>query len=102
MPVFRKKKRKEKAPIEIFSTLTANGVNIEAVNFSLHKDKNSVPKLEVRTKDICEALHYEKVDFILKTSIKQVNVKAVFDKAVSEKHFKLYTFDIEAYSQFYI
>lgn len=98
----RLKKKKNKTPIEAFSSLTANGVNVEAINVSLHNDKEGTPHLEIRTPDVCEALHYDEVDFVLKTNLKQIDVKGKFKEAINEKHFKLYIFDVEDYNLYYI
>ena len=98
----KKKDKKKKTPAERFVSLTANGVPAEAINFSLSKDTDGIPRLFVRTKDVCEALHYEEVDFELKTTNKMVRVKGKFREAKNEKHFKLYIFDVEDYNQFFI
>ena len=98
----KKDKKKKKMPVEKFLSLKANDVQIEAINFSLNKNPDGSPRLEVRTKDVCEALHYEHIDFELKTNIKMLKVGAVFKEAISEKHFKLYVFDVDDFSQFYI
>ena len=98
----KKKKKKKKRPMEKFISLTANGVNVDAINFSLCKNPDDTPRLEVRTKDVAEALHYEHVDFELKTTNKMIRVAAAFKEAKSEKHSKLYIFDIEDYHQFFI
>ncbi len=95
-----KKKKKQKA--EKFVSLSANGTEIEAINFSICKNPDGSPRLEVRTKDVCEALHFSHVDFELKTNLKLVKVGANFKEAVSEKHFKVYIFDIDNYEQYYI
>lgn len=97
-----KRKKKKKLPVERFISLKANDVEVDAINFSLNKNDDGSPRLEVRTRDVCEALHYEHVDFELKTSVKMLRVKAAFKEAVNEKHFKLYIFDVEDYNQFYI
>lgn len=97
-----KKKKKKKMPLERIVSLTANGTDIQAINFSLTRDKDGSPRLEVRTRDICEALHFDIVEFVLKTSNKQVNVTGTFKEAKSEKHFKLYIFEIKDYNQFFI
>lgn len=96
------KKKKKKMPVERFLSLKANDVKVEAINFSLNKNPDGSPRLEVRTRDVCEALHYEQIDFELKTSVKMLRISAKFKEAISEKHFKLYVFDVEDYSQFYI
>ncbi len=98
----KKKEKKKKTPSERFLSLKANGVDIEAINFSLTRNADDSPRLEVRTKDVCEALHYEHIDFELKTSVKLIKVGANFKEAVNEKHFKLYIFDVDDYNQFYI
>lgn len=97
-----KKKKKKKMPVERIVSLTANGTLIEAINFSLTKNKDGSPRLEVRTKDVCEALHFDTVDFELKTTNKMVKVSAAFKEAIGEKHFKLYVFDIKDYNQYFI
>lgn len=98
----KEKKKKKKTPVERFISLKANGEQVEAINFSLNKNPDGSPRLEVRTRDVCEQLHYEHIDFELKTSLKMLKVTAKFNEAVSEKHFKLYIFDVEDFSQFYI
>lgn len=100
--MFGKKKKKKKLPIERFESLSANGTPIEAINFALTRNDDGSPRLEVRTPDVCEALHYECVVFELKTSVKRVTVKAKFKEAINEKHFKVYVFDVEDYNQFFI
>ncbi len=99
---FKKKEKKKKLPPERFLSLKANDVPVEAINFSLTKNEDGSPRLEIRTKDVCEALHYEHIDFELKTSVKLLKVGAAFKEAQNEKHFKLYVFDVDDYSQFYI
>ena len=98
----KEKKKKKKQPTEKFISLKANGVPVEAINFSLCKNPDNTPRLEIRTKDVAEALHYEHVDFELKTNLKLVKVGAKFREAMNEKHFKLYIFDVESYEQFFI
>ncbi len=98
----KEKKKKKKQPVEKFISLKANGVPVEAINFSLCKNPDNTPRLEIRTKDVAEALHYEHVDFELKTTVKLVKVGAKFREAMNEKHFKLYIFDVESYEQFFI
>ena len=65
----KKDKKKKKVPTERFLSLKANDVQVDAINFSLTKDKEGNPRLEVRTRDVCEALHYSHIDFELKTSV---------------------------------
>ena len=98
----KKKAKKKKQPIEKFISLTANGAPVEAINFSLCKNPDNTPRLEVRTQDVAPALHYEHVDFELKTNLKLVKVGGNFKEAVSEKRFKVYIFDIDSYEQFFI
>ncbi len=98
----KKDKKKKKVPTERFLSLKANGVQVEAINFSLTKDKDGTPRLEVRTRDVCETLHYQHIDFELKTSVKMLKVGASFREAINEKNFKVYVFDIDDFSQFYI
>lgn len=101
--IFRKKKKKEKSrQRETFLSLSANEVEVKAINFAITKDENGEPQLEVRTADVCEALHYEHIDFELKTSLKMIRVKAKFKKAMNEKRFKVYVFEIEDYNQYFI
>ena len=95
-------KKKKKVPTERFLSLKANDVQIEAINFSLTKNEDGSPRLEVRTRDVCEALHYEHIDFELKTNVKLLKVGASFKEAMNEKSFKVYVFDVDDYSQFYI
>ena len=98
----KKKDRKKKQKPEKFVSLTANGAEVTAINFSLQKDDDGEPRLYVLTPDVAEALHYERVDFELKTSNKMIRVTAKFKEARNEKKYKLYIFDIEDYNQFYI
>ena len=97
-----KNKKKKKVPTERFVSLKANDVQVDAINFSLTKDKEGNPRLEVRTRDVCEALHYQHIDFELKTSVKMLKVGAAFKEAINEKNFKVYVFDVDDFSQFYI
>ncbi len=100
---FKKKKKKDKKrQVETFLSLSANNVDVKAINFAITKDENGEPQLEVRTADVCEALHYECIDFELKTSLKMIRVKAKFKKAMNEKKFKVYVFEIEDYNQYFI
>ena len=71
----KKKGKKKKQPIEKFESLSANGVNVEAINFTLRKSEDGTPHLEVRTPDVAEALHYDEVEFELKTNLKMIRVK---------------------------
>ena len=96
------KKKKKKTPVERIAGLKANGTEIEVINFQLTKNEDGSPRLEVRTKDVCEALHFDEIDFELKTTTKMIKVTGNFKEAKSEKHFKLYIFDITNYNQFYI
>lgn len=98
----KKKDKKKKQKPEKFVSLAANGVEVTAINFSLRKDEDGEPRLYVLTPDVVEALHYEHVDFELKTTNKMIRVAAKFKEARNEKKFKLYIFDIEDYNQFYI
>ena len=98
----KKKDKKKKQQTEKFVSLSANGVDVAAINFTLHKDEDGEPRLYVRTPDVAEALHYEHVDFELKTTNKMIRVSAKFKEARNEKKWKLYVFDIEDYNQYYI
>ena len=98
----KKDKKKKKQQTERFESLTANGVAVEAINFTLRKAEDGTPLLEVRTPDVAEALHYDEVDFELKTNLKMVRVKAKFKEAKNEKRWKLYVFEVEDYAQFFI
>lgn len=98
----RKKEKKKKTQAEKFVSLSANGIEVTAINFTLHKDDDGEPRLYVRTPDVAEALHYEHVDFELKTTNKMIRVSAKFKEARNDKKWKLYVFDIEDYNQYYI
>ena len=98
----KKKGKKKKQPVEQFESLSANGAEVAAINFTLRKAEDGTPLLEVRTPDVTEALHYDEVEFELKTSLKMIRVKGKFLEAISEKRFKLYRFEILDYSQFFI
>lgn len=97
----KKKKKKANAP-EMMKSLKANGVEIEVINFSLNRAPDGTPMLEVRTRDVCEALHYEHVSFQLETSLKRIDVGGKFKEATSEKRFKVYFFEVDDYNQYYI
>ena len=97
-----KKKKKKKQQTEKFQSLTANGVAVQAINFSICKNKDGTPRLEVRTPDVAEALHYSHIDFELRTNLKLVKVGANFKEAMNEKRFKVYVFDIDNYEQYFI
>ena len=98
----KKKDKKKKQQTEQFVSLTANGVEVTAINFTLHRDDDGEPRLYVRTPDVAEALHYEHVDFELKTTNKMIRVSAKFKEARNDKKWKLYVFDIDDYNQYYI
>ena len=98
----KKKEKKKKPQAEKFVSLTANGTEVTAINFTLHKDEDGEPRLYVRTPDVAEALHYEHVDFELKTTNKMIRVAGKFKDARNEKKWKLYVFDIEDYNQYFI
>lgn len=98
----KKKDKKKKQPAEKFVSLTANGAEVTAINFTLHRDEDGEPRLYVRTPDVAEALHYEHVDFELKTTNKMIRVAGKFKEAKNEKKWKLYVFDIEDYNQYFI
>lgn len=95
------KKKKNQKP-EIFVSLTANGTPVQAINFELTHTNEGEPVLNVRTKDVCEPLHFSEIDFDLKTNLKQVQVKATFREAKNEKKFKLYVFNVLDVKQFFI
>lgn len=98
----KKEKKKKKQQAERFESLTANGTAVEAINFTLKKAEDGTPMLEVRTPDVAEALHYDEVEFELKTNLKMLRVKGKFKEAKNEKRWKLYIFEIEDYAQFFI
>ena len=98
----KKKDKKKKQPPERFESLSANGTPVEAINFTLRRAEDGSPRLEVRTPDVAEALHYDEVDFELKTNLKMIRVKGRFLEAANEKKFKLYVFEILDYAQFFI
>ncbi|MBQ7689478.1 MAG: hypothetical protein IJT27_09710 [Clostridia bacterium] len=98
----KKKDKKKKQKPEIFVSLTANGVPAEAFNVSLKKDEDGSPLMVIYTRDVCEALHYSHVDFELKTNLKLLRLSANFKEAKNEKKFKVYIFNVDGVSQFYI
>ncbi len=98
----KKKAKKKKQKPEVFVSLSANGVEVEAINFTLKKGPEGEPLLEVRTKDVCEPLHFSEVNFELKTTLKMVRVRGSFREAVNERQLKLYVFNVEDYAQFFI
>jgi len=98
----KKKEKKKKQRPETISSLTANGTEIQVINFALTKNDDGSPRLEVRTPDVCEALHFSHVDFELKTKLEMLRVSANFKEAKDEKRFKLYIFDVDDVAKFYI
>lgn len=83
-------------------SLTANGVEVPAINFAMTHDEEENPIINVVTVDVCEQLHYDTIDFVMKTTNKQIDVKCRFREARSEKKFKIYIFDVDDYHQYYI
>lgn len=98
----KEKKKKKKQRPEKFQSLKANGVSVEAINFAICSNPDKTPRLEIRTRDVCEALHYEHIDFELKTNLKMIKVGGNFKEAVNEKQIKLYIFDVDSFEQFFI
>lgn len=98
----KKDKKKKKQARDVFVSLTANGAPVEALNFTLAKNPDGSPRAEVYTKDVCEALHYDEIDFELKTTLKMVRVRGRFTEAHDEKKFKVYVYSVEDFSQYYI
>lgn len=98
----KKKNKKKKQRPEQFQSLKANGVAVEAINFAICSNPDKTPRLEIRTKDVAEALHFEHVDFELKTNLKMIKVGGNFKEARNEKQIKLYIFDVDSFEQFYI
>ena len=95
------KKKKKKSPPERMESLKANGVEINALNFSIRKEEDGASLLVI-TPDVEEALHYDEVLFELRANGKLVKVKARFREASDEKRFKVYTFDVVGYEQYYV
>lgn len=98
----RRENKKKRKPPERFLSLTANGKSIPAVNFAMAHDEDGTPRLDVVTREVCEDLHYDTVDFVMKTNTKQIDVSARFRSARDEKKFKVYTFDVDDYNQYFI
>lgn len=99
---FKKKNKKKKVKPEMFVSLTANGVPVKALNFAMLHDDDGSPRLEVRTPDVSEALHYDEIDFVMETTNKRINVHGTFREARDEKKFKIYIFNVTDFNQFYI
>lgn len=97
----REARKKKKKPPEKFVSLTANGAPVKAINFFIRKTEDDV-YLEVRGLDVLEELHYEHVDFELKTNQKLVKVTGTFREAKNDKRFKLYIFSVDSYEQYFI
>ena len=97
-----KKKNKEKKT-ERFVSLTANGVEAPVLNFEITRGEDKQVLLVIHTKGAVEQLHYETIDFELKTDKKMVRVNGTFREASNvRKEFKRYIFLVNDYSQFYI
>lgn len=97
----KKKDKKKKVPLEKFESLTAGGVEVEVLNFLIKKDENGEPIIEMTARDAVPALHYDELDFELRTSQKIIKAKGKFREAYQRKKFKIYIFDMESYEQFY-
>lgn len=100
MKARKEARAKKKKPPEKFISLTANGVPTKAINFFIKKTEDDV-YLEVRGLDVLEELHYEHVDFELKTNLKLIKVSGTFREAKNDKNFKLYIFSVDSYEQFF-
>ncbi len=100
--LFRKKDKKKKKGPERFEELKANGKVISAINFSIRKDGEDSARIEIITPDVCEDLHYDEVNFDLKTGNKLLKVNGTFLEARDEKRFKVYFFKVVGYEQFYV
>ncbi|MBQ6863369.1 MAG: hypothetical protein IJO14_03925 [Clostridia bacterium] len=98
-----KKKQLKNRKTEKFISLTANGEEAPIINFEILKDDNEEVILKIHTKGETPQLHYQTVDFELKTDKKMLRVKASFKGASNLKNdFKEYLFTVEDYQQFFI
>lgn len=98
-----KKKQAKNKKTERFISLTANGVEAPIINFEIMKDENGEPVLRILTKGEVVQLHYQTVDFELKTDKKMLRVKSSFKSAANLKNdYKEYRFTVEDYQQFFI
>lgn len=98
----KEKRKKKKQRPEKFQSLKANGAAVEAINFAICPNPDGTARLEIRTRDVSEALHFDHVDFELKTNLKMIRVGGNFKEAKNEKQFKIYIFDVDSFEQFYI
>lgn len=103
-----KKKREQKKQLknrktERFVSLTANGIEAPIINFEIMKDDEGEPYVRIISKGEVEQLHYQTIDFELKTDKKMIRVKSSFKGASNLKNdFKEYRFTVEDYQQFFI
>lgn len=98
-----KKKQLKNRKTEKFISLTANGVDAPIINFEILKDDNDEVILKILTKGETPQLHYQTVDFELKTDKKMLRVKSSFRGASNLKNdYKEYRFTVEDYQQFFI
>ncbi len=98
-----KKKQQKNKKTERFLSLTANGVEAPIINFEIMKDEQEEVILRIITKGEVEQLHYQTIDFELKTDKKMIRVKSSFQKAANLKNdYKEYRFTVEDYQQFFI
>lgn len=98
-----KKKQLKNRKTEKFVSLTANGEEAPVINFEILKDDNEDVVLKIHTKGEAPQLHYQTIDFELKTDKKMLRVKASFKSAANLKNdYKEYLFLVEDYQQFFI
>lgn len=98
-----KKKQQKNKKTERFVSLTANGVEAPIINFEIMKDETDEPILRILTKGEVEQLHYQTIEFELKTDKKMLRVKSTFKGAANLKNdYKEYRFTVDDYQQFFI
>ena len=97
------KKQQKNKKTERFLSLTANGVEAPIINFEIMKDEQEEVILRILTKGEVQQLHYQNIDFELKTDKKMLRVKSTFQKAANLKNdYKEYRFLVDDYQQFFI
>ncbi len=100
--LFKKKNKKKKPAREQFEELKANGEVIAAINFAIRKNEDDTARIEIVTPDVCEKLHYDEVNFELKSGNKLLKLGGTFKEARDENRFKVYIFTVTSFEQYYV
>ncbi|MCR5041214.1 MAG: hypothetical protein K6C36_03815 [Clostridia bacterium] len=99
--MFKKKKKNKKADREIFKSLTANGVEVPVMDLQITKDDEGEPIIKLICREAIEALHFDEIDFVMKTDKKCLKLGGAFRDAYPIKKFKVYVFDLTNYEQYF-